>query len=1064
MPCAPGEEGGSLGEKAPLVCQQARWADIIYLPGTRTFWLLTDVVSDILMESAEDLRAWVQNDDPGERLRRLSADAGLMESLLPARAENFLNDAERQHYQACFERLVEMGVDSEASLQERIVQQHTLRQYLWDISLPGVLTRLGQRFANPEGTQLLEALRGLYQQGVRRGEEQGYSLEGEDYYGPWEAEIQQALETYRTCRAEAQREYHFNPGGDGEATPFSLQEVLGEYQTFIQLCESMPPAEAANECRFIGHVHLLHERQADKYTAYLNSILALAALGIATPELALSAPGRQGHPLRDGIDAFDAYCRTLKEGLDLHHSVEGKLHDWEQGTAGNTQLPIFLFEQERQRYEALQQTLDALYERAEEAVHAMSPGRVLIWHTDIDDSRHALGYEKRRIELLVLRNFPLREFSTPLGERSLDHVSLRQLMPAMTGDERQRLERALTVDGVLPATLWDAPETALSQWLARRGCQAIAHQLAWHDEPLGFFQPERFFAYLDAQGHQIDSLSGAARTAWGAALQGILFTGPSREALRLFDASAQAQMLRLVGMARHDLYTARGEEARDIPWEIAEHQPSLSFFDTELSARHGGNLSGGTRQHVGIERPPAGSWVQEETDSTAASLAYRWMASGTFSLARGELPLGRLVLPHPDQAVSLQVTLSERDERRDLGRHVIVLDAVARGFAGASLALASEVGFSFDSDGLGITGIDWVKREAQGVALDAFAGARLGIETRCALHWEPPLNLQRLLPQRAAISNLGMQRASQSVNGWRRLGMAALNLEGSVGLSGKLGLALGMHNGRFVLRVAARVVVGKGGGGSLAIELDVDSLDLWLVMLHRAMVDNNYVKPEWIDDEAYQNLGWLGYLATTTLLNVGLLAAQGKAGTERLYTTLTGGQRAGPMAYVLVNDPRQAELKAWIQQLTPEALGALLHLLASTPRRFEMGGQTFEAEEALDFQQIAIATCLGWIVEGVTMSVYGRVCHFSEVEPTPAQYLFTKAVVRMTQNGQPASRFTSTEYLNNRDRLDRFMARVSGIGNTDIPAAKRDYRHYAGGLGVAGCLPIGMDQSGSGGS
>ncbi|KFC50084.1 hypothetical protein DK37_21600 [Halomonas sp. SUBG004] len=97
-----------------------------------------------------------------------------------------------------------------------------------------------------------------------------------------------------------------------------------------------------------------------------------------------------------------------------------------------------------------------------------------------------------------------------------------------------------------------------------------------------------------------------------------------------------------------------------------------------------------------------------------------------------------------------------------------------------------------------------------------------------------------------------------------------------------------MQNGKFVLRMAARVVIGKGAGGGLSVELDVDSLDLWLAMLHRAMVDNNYVKPEWIDEEAYESMSWLGYLATTTLLNVGLLAARGQAGIERLYNAMTG--------------------------------------------------------------------------------------------------------------------------------------------------------------------------------
>ncbi|MCE8025481.1 hypothetical protein [Billgrantia aerodenitrificans] len=1061
----PEAEGGSIESTAQHVCEERCWADILYLPGTRTFWLLTEEVSEILLEASETLSEWVQEEDPAKRLRKLTEDAGL-ECLLPARAENFLDESERQRYREAFERLVELTQDDEASLEARIAHQRTMWDHLYQFSTPGMLEFLNRRIRRDaqEVSRLERQLRQLYQQGLERAREQGYRLEDEGYFGPWEAEIATALEAYRSHRAQAQREYHFNPGGQGEATPFSLQDVLAEYQRFIQLCESMPPREAANECRFVGYVQQLSEQQESKYNDYLHSILTLASLGIATPELALSSPNPQLRQLRNGVEAFDAYCRTLKESLELHQAVENKLREWESGTGGQTQLPVFLFEQERQRYETLQETLNELHERARQAVEEMEPGRVLVWHTDIEDDRHALGYQKRKIELLVQNDFPLREFSSPQGQKSLSHISLLQMIPTMTGNERWRLERTLRADGVLPARLWDAPESALSQWLQGRGCQAIAHRLDWHDEPMGFFEPERFFAYLETQGHEVASLDDASRQAWGEALQKILFTGPSREELRLFDASAQAQMLRLVGMARRELNEARQEGERDTPWDVTEHAPSLTFFDLEMEGSRGGSLGVESRSEVAFDREEPGLWILDANDewSPSVDLTYSWEAKGTFSLARGELPLGRLVLPSREQARPVVATLTDRGEQRELGRYAIVLDAVAKGFAGASVALATEVGFSFDKDGLSVSGIDWVKREATGATVDAFAGARLGIETRCEVHWEPPENLLRILPQRAAMASLGMHRPSQSLSGWRSIGVAQLDAEVAAGIGGKLGFVLGMKNGKFVFKVSGRFVLGKGAGGGLAIELDPDSLDLWLVMLHRAMVDNNFEKPEWIDQEAYESMNWLAYIATTTLLNVGLLAARGRTGIERIYRAMTGGQKAGPIAYVLVNDPRKDELRSWVQQLSPEALGALLHLLVSEPRAFEVeasgrgrgGSQSFSARQALDFQQIAISNCLGWIVEGVTMSVYGAQCRFSHVDPTPAQYLFTKAVVRMTAIGQPPHNYPDVAYANHKHHLDRFMERVSGSGaliERDAGIARADYRRYAGGLGVINC-------------
>ncbi|MCG7591828.1 MULTISPECIES: hypothetical protein [Halomonadaceae] len=1061
----PESDGESAGENATHVCQEQCWADILYLPGTHTFWLLTEEVSDILLEAAEQLKAWTQEEDAFERLRLLNDEAGLMECLLPTRAENFLDESERARYQSCFGQLIDITADDEATLEEQIAHQRSFLESLWQLTTPALLNQLARHLTNAEAVRLESELRDLYQAGLQRAQEAGYSVEGERYYGPWEAEIAEALETYRTCRAAAQREYHFNPGSEGEATPFSLQEVLAEYQTFIRLCESMPPDEAAQACRFVGYVQQLSEHQESKYTDYLNSILTLASLGIATPELALSFTEDGAPPLEDGVSAFDTYCSTLKQSVELHRAVEEKLSEWESGTAGQAKLPIFLFEQERQLYESIQEELGDLFQQADAAIKKMEPSRVLIWHTDIEDDRHAMGYQKRQIELLVRRDFPLREFSSPQADQSLSHLSLYQLMPAMTPIERQRLDAAMSADGVLPAQLWESLETALSQWLRGRGCEPIEHRGEWHDDPLGFFQPERFFAYLEEQGHDITSLNGDSKERWGAALQKVLFTGPGREQLRLFDASAQAQMMRLVGMARFDLNEPRSDDERDTPWEVVAQQPTLTFFDADLEMSSGGSngLSTTRRDELAIKRPSNGHWQLDESDpnKTSASVAYRWEAKGTFSLARGELPLGRLVLPREEQAQQVVATLNEVNEQRELGRYVVVVDAVAKGFAGASLALATETGFSLGEDGLSITGIDWTKREAEGATIEAFAGAKLGVETRCSMSWEPPANLERLLPGRAALSDMSMANPNQSLTGWRSLGTATLALELAAGLGGRLGFALGMQNGKFVLRMAARVVIGKGAGGGLSVELDVDSLDLWLAMLHRAMVDNNYVKPEWIDEEAYESMSWLGYLATTTLLNVGLLAARGQAGIERLYNAMTGGQNAGPIAYVIVNDPRQDKMRDWVQQLTPEGLGALLYLLVSEPRAFEVeepgrgrsGGriQSFSSQEALDFQQIAIANCLGWIVEGVTMSVYGPLCRFSREDPTPSQYLFTKAVVRMTADGQPPHNYPDTAYHNHKLALDRFMDQVSGTGNEDARLAKSDYRRYVAGLGAEIC-------------
>ncbi|BBI63352.1 hypothetical protein HSBAA_46580 [Vreelandella sulfidaeris] len=61
---------------------------------------------------------------------------------------------------------------------------------------------------------------------------------------------------------------------------------------------------------------------------------------------------------------------------------------------------------------------------------------------------------------------------------------------------------------------------------------------------------------------------------------------------------------------------------------------------------------------------------------------------GTYNLARGEISLGTFNLPEEANAQPYYAVLQENDgERRNLGRYSLQVTAVAKGFAGASLAL-----------------------------------------------------------------------------------------------------------------------------------------------------------------------------------------------------------------------------------------------------------------------------------------------------------------------------------------------------------------------------------------
>ncbi|WGI24384.1 hypothetical protein QEN58_13730 [Halomonas alkaliantarctica] len=205
-------------------------------------------------------------------------------------------------------------------------------------------------------------------------------------------------------------------------------------------------------------------------------------------------------------------------------------------------------------------------------------------------------------------------------------------------------------------------------------------------------------------------------------------------------------------------------------------------------------------------------------------------------------------------------------------------------------------------------------------------------------------------------------------------------------------------------------------------------------MLSQALRDNDYGFVDWVDADAFEGFSHLSYLATTTLLDVSLLAARGIDGIKRLYELMTQSDRAGMVPYAFVNDPRQKEMCSWVQHLPPEALGPLLNTLTTSPGWFnhpvDANGDEIDRGRAIDLQQIAIAQYVEWLEQGYLDNRYSR---------EAAEHLFERAVARMSQTGQFDSNSSWVEaYCHNREELDEFMRR-NGKGENGVDDAKQSY-------------------------
>ncbi|MFM9272023.1 hypothetical protein ACJ7V3_17470 [Halomonas elongata] len=1019
--------GGEVVQQASHPCEDDTWADILYLSGTGTFWLLTQPVSDALHEAADQLAEIVADPDPQSRMERLSDEARLTDCIMPARVENFLNKDKLKSYQ---EKTRELALEEEEAERSEYGSSPLMQ---------------GRRM-----NELRDSIAALRREGQREAERQGFEIEGERYYGAWEQEIETVLARYRECRQDYVERFIEGEVPVGDAIRYAFR--------YTALCGGVSPYVARQSCPVEDYAHYLDEQNDSAEAAYIQSILQLAAMGIATPELALADPSRQTPGLQPGVSDFDGYNRLLKELPEIAASMDAKLEDWRDSTAGQTALPIFLLEEERSRYEDYCQRLDAFYETARQTTEAMEPRRALYWNADVTDTRHALGYRKRSVDVLVRNDFPLREFSSPLGSQSLSHLSLHQLAAlAMTSEEHERLKQVMPGDGALPAQLWEAPESALAEWLAGRGCQSFEWDPDWHDETLGLFEPARFFAYLDGQEIQVTSLEGR-REDWGEVLQHILFTGPSHKVLRLFDASAQAQYLRMVGMSYGDL---KEQVAPERPQVIKAAGPSLSLevMDGSVSAETGSNLEGEAknvgqrgREREFTNRSPnsasdvsmaggnastavenSDGWQNRQDRGVGAKASYSAKAEAKFNLVAGELSFGTFSLPEEVSAEPIEVTLYNKgDERRSLGCYALRLEPVAKGFSGASAVLAAETGLSVDQNGVSIVGLDHATQAGTAASFKAFAGVGITVQCSVALRWKPPQDILQRLPKYAALDELGM--LSEPLDDWGDLSKATLAVEALAGIGAESDFQIGLIDGKFVLTLKARLVLKGGVGGKFSVELDPDRLDPWMGMLHQALVDNDYEVVDWITPAAFDGFSKLFFMQTMLLVDVGMLALRGIDFVNDLYTDFTRSDRAGPIAYELtrpLSRTQEHQRRAWVQQLPPEALGPLLHVLASGPESFDVENQSFSAAQAQDYQQIAIANCLQWLVEGATEGAYDDRCYgFSDTSPNPAQILFEKSVARMSNDGEKTNGHLLMAYAENRKRLDEFMNNTSSHGGS----------------------------------
>lgn len=1003
----------------PPPCSQ-RYANIIYATGEQKFWLLPERAANAIKEAEHLLSQQIApSKSPDDRKRGLD-ESGLLDYFLEPRLSNFLEGKDK----ARLEEIETTYRDLEGNAAEAAAFHQAIRN-MSPIDQLDLTDYDREQLAEGERLiQLRDEKRRLEIKAQREAQEQGYTLENGMLFTPEVIEARNAVQRYIKARKVLLKKK------DGKLAD-SYQKDLADF-----VAESARRFNEATDCRinclasFVSYVSWRNSNETElrEQREYLESIVEAAQFGIALPEFALvggdySTDAGQTD-LSSGIRQVQQYLDLEKQQQEVHTRLRDKYRAWLKATGENAPAPSGLVDAERAAWERIQADKEKLRVQAEQNVARIHPRRHLLWHPE--------EFQPKPVERLVKTNFPLREVSFSDGKSLLSHFSLHNINKALKEDAAKVVKDSLkNLRMKLPQNTGVVATSAssdFSNWLLEQGAFVIDDQEGGWFDSQGWFDVEVFHQYLQHNRIKVDTLEdGAARQAWGERLRQLLFKEEVRTALRLFDTSPQAQLVRCLTPPQESIHKG------------------VSIIAPTLSMANG--FSAGVNATLDID------------------------------LARGEVELLKVDLPERATAKDLPFEYYDHEgkpQSMSFGRLSMHFGVKAWGYAGASLMLAGTLRVGPNKSSHDVTlgppqparrpgtiqhtevsearlpGLGANARLDDGLSAQftLFAGIQAGIKIDGALNWAPPAALAglRAIPAANDAGSLAGEQSSQ----WLPLARLSANLSGALGGGVKGDVTISLLQGRFVLRIKAALIAGPGVDGMFTFEVGYEAVEQ-LINLFRRELHKNQGKPlSWVAPDAAERMSMYNLLGSVGL-SVGVLYLMEVDMVMSLYEALTSGGKGGPIAYTIMEYENAAELEQWFVEATPAALGPMLMTLIDTPKAFTIVSSTtdsmtgtvreqaeqFTAVQAHLFQQQAIERILGWIVASAQQQ--GTLAD--------AQRQFEDACMSMNRFGTRSATPGQT-YCDNRVRLDHFMTeRVQALVKSNDDMRTR-YKNHVAALGA----------------
>lgn len=1006
------------------------YGEVIYATKEKMFYLLPKRAASSIKEAMNELEQHISaSKSPEERLKGMNT-AGLLEYFLEPKLSNFLQGEQKS-------RMLEIEA------QEPDIAQPTMAMRLKAVSREArnsaALDKLpdqseyarNRELANQQQASLLEAnsdgqkLQRLYNEwkklkavAVAQAKIAGYTYESGNLFSPGAIEARNRVQTYLKARAALTK--------SGKLTTLKEADFQKNKKAYLDATNCVIDGKA-RMCGYLKEVANEREKVEKDFAAYIDAILKVADYGLALPEFALIPDTGD---ISAGIEKFKAYLEMEQRQIKLTEQIRTKYKAWIDASGQNVAAPAGIVEAERAEWQRIQQDRLQLRDDAEAAVAAALPLRHLLWEPE--------QFQPKPEERLVKAGFPLREVALLNSPNSpVKHLSLLNLEgitkvlkkdASEIGAKASKDLQKLPGNSTGKATS-DTDDNPFHEWLRLEGALAIKDQQSdWFDEK-GWFDVEMFHSYLKSKNYKVETFEDAgARKDWGLRLRQLLFKEEVRSSLRLFDNSPQAQLVRCLTPPQPSIHT--GAKITGPTFSVADNFKASAKAEVSL----------------GID------------------------------LARGEVELMKMDLPGRDQAQDILIPYLDYEKNRknlNLGRFSIHLGARAWGYTGATLLLSSSVqlGRANVQGGLNLPEITDAKRpdtthataatarsepvlegnaakvrveDGAKAQFNLFAGVQAGILLTGALNWAPPKEIAalRTAPSPGMANSVNSTKASQ----WSSLARLTAGFTAAYGLGASADIGISLHEGRFIMRFKASVIVGAGAGGEFQFEVGYDGVIDLINLLRREMHKNQDKSLIFVTDEAAEYIDKLNFLGANGF-EVAMFYMQGVDIVMSLYEALTGGGRGATIAHTIMNYRNQTELDQWILAATPGALGPMFMTLISAAEEFkieEYGGsgaktKTYSKDQCQLLQQQAIERMLGLIV---------RQANAQGTIPL-AQAQFEEACMSMNRFGTKTAIGAEQNYCENRLRMDNFMSEaVLRLHNDENDEMRSRYKSHVKLLGA----------------